>query len=207
MEYVYFFRCRDKVKIGRTKDVVGRFETIKTASPYEVENLGCIEVKDSNRLEQDIHYKFRDKRKSGEWFKITNEEVNETIDKFGRFELSELPETRQDYDGTYWERVRKEYESSEMTLKEFAKLKNIKLGTLKSRKSRERWNDSVVNAKKYKNSLSVEKKEVNKIEFSSDLIIESIAIIVDKEESKERKNAAKLILDYYIPEWNEIISV
>lgn len=38
-----------------------------------------------------------------------------------------------------WENIRKEYESSSVTLKELAEKHDIKLGTLKSRKSREGW--------------------------------------------------------------------
>ncbi|XYG87302.1 phage terminase small subunit [Heyndrickxia coagulans] len=38
-----------------------------------------------------------------------------------------------------WDEIRKEYESSKKTLKELAEKYNVKLGTLKSRKSREKW--------------------------------------------------------------------
>lgn len=38
-----------------------------------------------------------------------------------------------------WENIRKEYEASNVTLKELAEKHDIKLGTLKSRKSREGW--------------------------------------------------------------------
>ena len=38
-----------------------------------------------------------------------------------------------------WEKIRKEWETSNITLKALAEKHNVKLGTLKSRKSREKW--------------------------------------------------------------------
>ncbi|GGP16263.1 phage terminase small subunit [Oceanobacillus neutriphilus] len=38
-----------------------------------------------------------------------------------------------------WDEIRKEYENSKITLKDLAAKHNVKLGTLKSRKSREKW--------------------------------------------------------------------
>jgi len=38
-----------------------------------------------------------------------------------------------------WDNVREEWETSKITLKDLAAKHNIKLGTLKSRKSREKW--------------------------------------------------------------------
>ena len=38
-----------------------------------------------------------------------------------------------------WEEIRKEYETTKITLKSLAEKYGIKLGTLKSRKSREGW--------------------------------------------------------------------
>lgn len=38
-----------------------------------------------------------------------------------------------------WENIRSEYEGSKITLKELAEKHDIKLGTIKSRKSREKW--------------------------------------------------------------------
>ncbi|MDP5275102.1 hypothetical protein [Chengkuizengella axinellae] len=38
-----------------------------------------------------------------------------------------------------WEEIRKEYETTDITLKGLAEKHELKLGTLKSRKSREKW--------------------------------------------------------------------
>ncbi|WP_145652723.1 terminase small subunit, partial [Bacillus paralicheniformis] len=38
-----------------------------------------------------------------------------------------------------WEKIKKEYETTDLTLKALAEKHNVKIGTLKSRKSREGW--------------------------------------------------------------------
>jgi phage terminase small subunit len=47
-----------------------------------------------------------------------------------------------------WEKIREEYETSDITLKALAEKHDIKLGTLKSRKSREGWSRDATPAKK-----------------------------------------------------------
>lgn len=206
MENVYFFKSGNKVKIGKTKDVGSRLDAIRTSCPEGVVNLGSIRVVDSSRLEIDLHTKFRDKWTAGEWFEITEQEVSDVLSEFGEhMEENAYSSTRQDYDGRFWKRTRIEYESSGMTLKDFAKFKNIKLGTLKSRKSRERWNDAVVSTEIYINSKVID--EVPATDKYSDLIIDSIAVVIDADETEERKMAARLILDHLIPEWREMVAV
>lgn len=46
-----------------------------------------------------------------------------------------------------WEEIRKEWETSQITLKALAEKYNVKLGTVKSRKSREGWNRVATNKK------------------------------------------------------------
>lgn len=57
-----------------------------------------------------------------------------------------------------WEIIRKDYEKNKPTLKELAKKHGVKLGTLKSRKSRENWESGKVATKNKK--LQPKKKKV-----------------------------------------------
>lgn len=58
-----------------------------------------------------------------------------------------------------WEKIRNEYESSKITLKALAEKYNVKLGTLKSRKSREGWSRGATK----KDATKTKKVATNKI--------------------------------------------
>lgn len=72
-----------------------------------------------------------------------------------------------------WEKIRKEYETSSITMKELAEKHGAKLGTLKSRASREKWlsnHDKKVATKKATERKKVATKKVEKIiESNSEL--------------------------------------
>lgn len=57
-------------KIGRTKDVPSRFNTLSIQLPFKIELLHSIEVEDCIRAEAFLHEKFSDKRLNGEWFSL-----------------------------------------------------------------------------------------------------------------------------------------
>ena len=80
---VYFFRHKGMtpIKIGYTNNETptARFETMKTYSPFGAEILGCLVSKDAFSLEQSLHKKYVSKRLSGEWFDITEEDVQNEI--------------------------------------------------------------------------------------------------------------------------------
>ena len=80
---VYFFRHigLTPVKIGYSSSIspLDRFERFKTYAPYGAEILGFIPTKEAKKLEEILHKRYHDKRLSGEWFEITNEEVQREI--------------------------------------------------------------------------------------------------------------------------------
>ncbi len=43
--------------------------------PYDLELLVSIETDDRDSLEKELHEKFADKRKKGEWFDLTEEDI------------------------------------------------------------------------------------------------------------------------------------
>jgi hypothetical protein len=81
---VYFFRHvgLSPVKIGYSENEspINRFNQFRTYAPYGSEILGFIIISDAKQLETDLHKKYSSKRLSGEWFDLTEDEVNKEID-------------------------------------------------------------------------------------------------------------------------------
>jgi hypothetical protein len=104
MEYVYFFRetGRPYVKIGMSiNDLQFRFQQFKTYAPLGAYIVGFIKTKKASTLENELHKKYKDKRLSGEFFSLTDDEVYNEINKhnssFGEV-VSFLNELIQEYD-------------------------------------------------------------------------------------------------------------
>ena len=81
---VYFFRHvgLSPVKIGYSEkeSPMNRFNQLKTYAPYGSEILGFIIISDARELESLLHNKYASKRLNGEWFDLTESEVNFEID-------------------------------------------------------------------------------------------------------------------------------
>ena len=76
------------VKIGMSKDSkpFKRFDQFRTYSPFGSELVGFITTKDHNKLEKEIHSKFKDFRLSGEWFNLSDSQIDDILNK--RFEFN-----------------------------------------------------------------------------------------------------------------------
>lgn len=74
---VYFIRDPYKkiTKIGRTKDINTRFENLRSEHKTDLKLILTIPTEDTVLLEKEIHKKFDDKRIAGEWFYITNSDI------------------------------------------------------------------------------------------------------------------------------------
>ena len=72
---IYFLHCglgdEDFVKIGYSKDIVGRIETLQPGTPIDLELVG--RMPGTIQMEQAIHKHFSHLRKRGEWFHFTDE--------------------------------------------------------------------------------------------------------------------------------------
>ena len=81
---VYFFRHigLSPVKIGysSSNSPIARFEQFKTYAPYGSEIIGFIQTIDAKNLEKKLHRKYASLRLFGEWFDLTDEQVNFEID-------------------------------------------------------------------------------------------------------------------------------
>ena len=65
---IYFLKANNRIKIGYSHDPSDRISGIQTSSPYRIEVLLLI---DGDRDEErELHARFRDLRKSGEWFQF-----------------------------------------------------------------------------------------------------------------------------------------
>jgi hypothetical protein len=81
---VYFFRHigLTPVKIGysESESPINRFNQFKTYAPYGSEIIGFIQTYDARSLESKLHKKYASLRLDGEWFELTDEQVQSEID-------------------------------------------------------------------------------------------------------------------------------
>ncbi|PAE17279.1 terminase [Virgibacillus sp. 7505] len=91
-----------------------------------------------------------------------------------------------------WNTVREEYETSDITLKALAEKHDIKLGTLKSRKSREGWSRDATPAKKV---ATPKKKDATKKEMQPEELVPEI-------DEDGLTNKQQLFCIYYVKSFN-----
>lgn len=73
--YVYLLKDdNDNYKIGLTKNLESRMKSF-TSLPYKIELIHYFESNNMSSDERKLHNKFSDKRISGEWFKLSTEDV------------------------------------------------------------------------------------------------------------------------------------
>ena len=73
---VYLLECGDKYKIGYTrKTIEQRIKQMKTGNSEEFKVLSFFESKWGTKIESHLHKRFKDKKISGEWFKLDEEDI------------------------------------------------------------------------------------------------------------------------------------
>ncbi|MEG0349548.1 GIY-YIG nuclease family protein [Enterococcus sp.] len=85
--YVYFVKSDDSnkfIKIGCTSNLDSRFKLLQTSSPYRLTIMGYIKITNFTELESDIHRYFQNFKKSGEWFAIDFDRMQEAAEHFGK---------------------------------------------------------------------------------------------------------------------------
>ena len=73
--FVYLIKCNEWYKIGKAKNVNSRLSGLQTGSPYLLELLHAIHCKDYSRAESYLHNVFADRRGLGEWFELTENDI------------------------------------------------------------------------------------------------------------------------------------
>lgn len=75
--YVYIIESELGIyKIGRTKNVDARISQLKSL-PFKIELVHTITCEDDQQFEQGLHDRFKDKRKTGEWFNLTKDDIEQ----------------------------------------------------------------------------------------------------------------------------------
>jgi predicted GIY-YIG superfamily endonuclease len=78
-KYVYLISSGDgTVKIGVSVDAEKRLSALQSSNPNELSIIGKVKSNNAYDVEHEIHHKHKDKRARGEWFKLSNEDI-ETI--------------------------------------------------------------------------------------------------------------------------------
>lgn len=75
--YIYLLHASNGLyKIGKAKNVDDRLARFEVKLPLEIALIYSIQVSDMNKAEKTLHNKFIDKRKNGEWFDLSNDDVS-----------------------------------------------------------------------------------------------------------------------------------
>ncbi len=74
--HIYVVESRGKFKIGKTKHLRSRLKKYVTENPDEVKTVHVFDGDDRELEEARIHKKFSQKRIHGEWFALSDEDLN-----------------------------------------------------------------------------------------------------------------------------------
>jgi len=72
---VYLLQCGPFYKIGASTQVDNRVKQLATLPPFDIELLHTIQTDDMYKLESELHERYADKRKNGEWFELEPDDV------------------------------------------------------------------------------------------------------------------------------------
>lgn len=86
--YVYLVQVNEYVKIGVTKRLSDRMETFRTSNPYEVKILDAIPTADAYKAEKELHEMFKEKSMRGEWFKLSDTDVQTVAHYLRNYSIS-----------------------------------------------------------------------------------------------------------------------
>jgi len=76
--YVYVLKSpTGAYKIGKTKHPKDRLRTFHVKLPFEVEYACLIPTQNMNDLEHQLHIKYKDKRINGEWFNLSDDDLDD----------------------------------------------------------------------------------------------------------------------------------
>lgn len=96
--FVYLIRnsMTNHYKIGITNNVQDRLQHLQTANSAKLELLNSVKTSDPPLLEKELHTKFAVKRLEGEWFKLTNVDVEYIIQRFKEIQTAESEKLEED---------------------------------------------------------------------------------------------------------------
>lgn len=85
---MYLFRVRDSnmYKIGYTSNIKKRIKQQQVGNPGEIELVHSFASRYPSLLEKAMHGKFKSKKVRGEWFELTDDEVNSFVEHCSKTE-------------------------------------------------------------------------------------------------------------------------
>lgn len=75
--YIYLIKGANLTKIGITDNIKTRIKSFRTASPVPLSVLYCFRSMDALVSEKWLHNKYSNKRHHGEWFSLTEKDIDE----------------------------------------------------------------------------------------------------------------------------------
>ena len=76
---LYLLECKGFYKIGITSNVVKRVETLQMGNPFIIKIIMFRPMIHAKRVEHELHRRYAGYNVSGEWFRLTDNEVSEII--------------------------------------------------------------------------------------------------------------------------------
>ena len=80
--YVYLIQGASLTKVGITDHVKGRIKTFRTASPVPLDLVYYFRSDDALIAERWLHSKYADKRQHGEWFSLSDQDIESIKQEF-----------------------------------------------------------------------------------------------------------------------------
>ncbi len=74
-KFVYLLQCGENYKIGVTRNLNQRLKQLRNSIPIELNLILYIETPFAFKFEKRLHEIFKDKRLTGEWFKLNQKET------------------------------------------------------------------------------------------------------------------------------------
>ncbi len=75
MQYVYLIACQDYFKIGIANNVPNRLAQLYTGNPFDMKVVVVYGFENAEAIERSLHQRFRHKRVRGEWFVLSENEI------------------------------------------------------------------------------------------------------------------------------------
>lgn len=80
--YLYLISGGGLTKIGIADDVKKRVKTLNLASPVQLEVIASFFVPNAMTVEGELHTRFKDKRVRGEWFDLSQSDIDFILSLF-----------------------------------------------------------------------------------------------------------------------------
>ena len=94
--FVYVVEGGGYHKIGKAKDIRNRTAWFELKLPFEVDLVHLIESEDYSETEKELHLAFANKRVNGEWFDLSEEDLDHIRRRYANVEIPSAPASSED---------------------------------------------------------------------------------------------------------------